>query len=217
MGFVLNIFDVMEMIGIVSFAISGAMVGIRKQLDFFGVLILGIVTAVGGGVLRDVIIGVTPPVMFRNPSYTIVAGVTAALFFASRIRKHLYRRHHLFDLAMFVTDTIGMAIFVVSGIQGAMNSLEWYNPFLLGFVGVTTGAGGGIIRDMMVGTVPRVLRKQIYFTAAMAGAVCYIVLMPYLPEVWNTILAVAVICVIRGLAFHYRWNLPQAKQAEFDE
>ena len=78
MGVVLNIFDVMEMIGIISFAISGAMVGIRKQLDFFGVLILGIVTAVGGGVLRDVIIGVTPPVMFRNPSYTVVASITAA-------------------------------------------------------------------------------------------------------------------------------------------
>lgn len=170
MGVVLNLFDVMEMIGIASFAISGAMVGIRKQLDFFGVLILGIVTAVGGGVLRDVIIGVTPPVMFRNPSYTVVASITAAIFFASRIRKRLYRRHHLFDLALFVTDTIGMAIFVVNGIQGAMNSLEWYNPFLLGFVGVTTGAGGGIIRDIMVGTVPRVLRKQIYFTAALAGA-----------------------------------------------
>ena len=118
---------------------------------------------------------------------------------------------------MFVTDTIGMAIFVVNGIQGAMNSLEWYNPFLLAFVGVTTGAGGGIIRDIMVGTVPRVLRKQIYFTAALAGAVCYIVLLPYLPEFWDMLLAVAVICVIRGLAFHYRWNLPRAKQAEFDE
>ena len=211
MGVVLNIFDVMEMIGIISFAISGAMVGIRKQLDFFGVLILGIVTAVGGGVLRDVIIGVTPPVMFRNPSYTVVASITAA------IRKRLYRRHRLFDLAMFVTDTIGMAIFVVNGIQGAMNSLEWYNPFLLAFVGVTTGAGGGIIRDIMVGTVPRVLRKQIYFTAALAGAVCYIVLLPYLPEFWDMLLAVSVICVIRGLAFHYRWNLPRAKQAEFDE
>lgn len=217
MGVVLNIFDVMEMIGIISFAISGAMVGIRKQLDFFGVLILGIVTAVGGGVLRDVIIGVTPPVMFRNPSYTVVASITAAIFFASRIRKRLYRRHRLFDLAMFVTDTIGMAIFVVNGIQGAMNSLEWYNPFLLAFVGVTTGAGGGIIRDIMVGTVPRVLRKQIYFTAALAGAVYYIVLLPYLPEFWDMLLAVAVICVIRGLAFHYRWNLPRAKQAEFDE
>ena len=80
-----------------------------------------------------------------------------------------------------------------------------------------TGAGGGIIRDIMVGTVPRVLRKQIYFTAALAGAVCYITLLPYLPEFWNMLLAVAVICVIRGLAFHYRWNLPRAKQAEFDE
>lgn len=108
MGVVLNIFDVMEMIGIVSFAISGAMVGIRKQLDFFGVLILGIVTAVGGGVLRDVIIGVTPPVMFRNPSYTVVASITAAIFFAfphpqaalpppSPVRpgyvRHRYHRH----------------------------------------------------------------------------------------------------------------------------
>lgn len=95
MGVVLNLFDVMEMIGIAfPSPISGAMVGIRKQLDFFGVLILGIVTAVGGGVLRDVIIGVTPRVMFRNPSYTVVASITAAIFFASRIRKRLYRRHH---------------------------------------------------------------------------------------------------------------------------
>lgn len=212
-----HILFVIEMVGIVSFAISGAITGIRKSLDFFGVLILGIVTAVGGGVLRDVIIGITPPVMFRNPEYTIVASVTAAIFFVPRARGLLYRHHKLFDLFLFVTDTVGMAVFVIIGIQRAMTALDWYNPFLLGFVGVITGTGGGILRDLLAGVVPHVLRKHIYFTAALLGAICYISLIPYVGELWNMVISVAVICTIRGLAFHYHWNLPQARQEAFDE
>lgn len=212
-----KILFVVEMVGIVSFAISGAVTGIKKQLDLFGVLILGIITAVGGGILRDVIIGVTPPVMFRNPRYTIVASIAAAVFFIPRARELLYRHHKMFDLFMFITDTVGMAVFVIIGIQGAMNTLEWYNPFLLGFVGVITGTGGGILRDLLAGVVPHVLRKHIYFTAALLGAICYISLVPYVGELLNTIISVAVICLIRGLAFHYHWNLPQARQEAFDE
>lgn len=208
---------VIEMIGIVSFAISGAITGIRKELDLFGVLILGIITAVGGGILRDVIIGITPPVMFSNPRYTVVACIAAAVFFFPRVRELLYRHHRLFDLFIFVTDTIGMAVFVIVGIQGAVEKLTWYNPFLLGFVGVITGTGGGILRDILAGVVPHVLRKHIYLTAALAGTVCYIVLMPYVPEPWNTVISVSIICAIRALAFHYHWNLPQARQNEFDE
>ena len=142
-----------EQVGIAAFSISGAITGIRKKMDLFGVILLGIVTAVGGGVLRDVIIGETP-VAFRNPGYTVIAFCAALVIFFPCVRSLLNRRQRLFDLILFWLDTVGMAVFTVVGIQGAMAVLDWYNPFLLGFVGVVTGTGGGVIRDVLAGDMP---------------------------------------------------------------
>lgn len=205
---------IIEQIGIVAFAISGAITGIRKKMDLFGVVLLGIVTAVGGGVLRDVIIGETPPVAFRDPRYTVIACAAALVIFFPCVRSLLNRRQKLFDLALFAADTIGMAVFTVVGIQGAMAVLDWYNPFLLGFVGVITGTGGGLLRDILAGNMPYMFRKHIYITASLLGAVCYLCLLPYLAEWVAMVLSVILICLIRVLSSRYRWNLPQAKACE---
>ena len=144
------IIAIIEQVGIAAFSISGALTGIRKKMDLFGVVLLGIVTAVGGGVIRDVIIGETPPMAFRNPRYTVIAFCSALVIFFPWVRSLLNRMHRLFDLVLFWLDTVGMAVFTVVGIQGAMDVLDWYNPFLLGFVGVITGTGGGVLRLSLI-------------------------------------------------------------------
>ena len=200
-----------EQVGIAAFSISGAITGIRKKMDLFGVILLGIVTAVGGGVLRDVIIGETPPVAFRNPGYTVIAFCAALVIFFPCVRSLLNRRQRLFDLILVWLDTVGMAVFTVVGIQGATAVLDWYNPFLLGFVGVVTGTGGGVIRDILAGDMPSMFMKRIYITASLLGAVTYIWLLPVTEEWLAMLLSVGLICLVRALASRYRWNLPRAK------
>lgn len=205
------IIGIIEQIGIVAFSISGAITGIRKKLDLFGVLLMGIVTAVGGGVLRDVIIGETPPMAFRNPRYTVIAFCAALVIFFPCVRSLLNRVHGLFDRILFWLDTVGMAVFTVVGIQGAMAVLDWYNSFLLGFVGVITGTGGGLLRDILAGDMPSMFMKRIYVTASLLGAICYIELLPLMVE-WQAMLwAVSLICLVRAMACRYQWNLPRAK------
>lgn len=206
------IIGIIEQVGIAAFSISGALTGIRKKMDLFGVVLLGIVTAVGGGVIRDVIIGETPPMAFRNPRYTVIAFCSALVIFFPWVRSLLNRMHRLFDLVLFWLDTVGMAVFTVVGIQGAMDVLDWYNPFLLGFVGVITGTGGGVLRDILSGDMPSMFMKRIYITASLLGAVCYICLMPVMEEWLAMVFAVALICLVRFLASRYRWNLPRAKE-----
>ena len=200
-----------EQVGIAAFSISGAITGIRKKMDLFGVILLGIVTAVGGGVLRDVMIGEPPPVAFRHPGYTVFAFCAALVIFFPCVRSLLNRRQRLFDLILFWLDTVGMAVFTVVGIQGAMAVLDWYNPFLLGFVVVVTGTGGGVIRDVLAGDMPSMFMKRIYITASLLGAVTYICLLPVTEEWLAMLLSVGLICLVRALASRYRWNLPRAK------
>ena len=127
------------------------------------------------------------------------------------VRSLLNRRQRLFDLILFWLDTVGMAVFTVVGIQGAMAVLDWYNPFLLGFVGVVTGTGGGVIRDVLAGDMPSMFMKRIYITASLLGAVTYICLLPVTEEWLAMLLSVGLICLVRALASRYRWNLPRAK------
>ena len=151
------------------------------------------------------------PVAFRNPGYTVIAFCAALVIFFPCVRSLLNRRQRLFDLILFWLDTVGMAVFTVVGIQGAMAVLDWYNPFLLGFVGVVTGTGGGVIRDVLAGDMPSMFMKRIYITASLLGAVTYICLLPVTEEWLAMLLSVGLICLVRALASRSRWNLPRAK------
>lgn len=203
---------ILEMIGTVAFAVSGAMTGIRKRLDLFGVMILGVVTAVGGGILRDVMIGVTPPGCFRDPVYLVVGAITALLFFLPFLRRPLMRRQKQFDRMLFAMDSLGLAVFTVTGVLAGLEKNPNANVILLATVGVLTATGGGVLRDVLAGDTPLIFVKHIYAAASLTGALLYVALYALkVPGQLSGILAAAAVFVIRCFAAHYRWNLPKAE------
>ena len=203
---------ILEIIGTIAFASSGALVGIRKNMDIFGVLVLGITTAVGGGCIRDLILGIHPPKMFQNVSYAAAATLTSCFLCAVLYwkRERLDSRFlETYEQAMNTLDAIGLGIFTVVGIRTAISALAEPNHFLMLFVGVVTGIGGGMLRDIMAGSTPFVFVKHVYACASLIGAVLYIFLYPRLNEALAILLSAAVVILIRLLAAHYRWNLPR--------
>jgi len=206
------LFFIFEVMGTIAFAISGAMIAIRHKMDLFGVAMLGLVTATGGGVIRDVIIGDTPPRVFRDSRYAMLAFGTALLvFIVLRFAKRLPagRFSSVLDRLYFLSDTLGLAAFTVLGIR----SVGGENGTLLLFVGVITGVGGGVLRDVFCGAVPSIFREHIYALASAAGAVCYILLLRTpLPETASMLAGFGVVFIIRCLAAHYHWNLPKVEK-----
>ena len=203
---------IVELIGTMAFAASGAMTGLRKNMDIFGVCILGLTTAVGGGVIRDLILGNTPPATFRDPIYAAVALAAALVLFFSRVRRLLMHNTVLFDKAMFWMDTAGLGIFTVVGIRTAYAHVPQATVFLLVFVGVITGVGGGLLRDMMAGDTPYIFVKHIYASASLAGALVCGLLWHYAGEMGSMLAGGGLVILIRGLSAHYRWNLPKAHE-----
>ena len=186
-----------EMIGTVAFSISGAMTGIKKGMDAFGVVTLGLVTAVGGGIIRDLVLGITPPMTFRNPVYAIAAVCTALILCFPGVLRQLNRNHRLYDAVMLVMDSLGLGIFTGS-------------IFLLLFVGVITGVGGGVLRDVLAGDRPYIFVKHIYACASLTGAVLCIFLWPISGSA-AMIAGAGAVVVLRLCAARFRWSLPRPK------
>lgn len=211
-NFIIYIF---EMIGTVAFASSGALVGIRKNMDIFGVNVLGITTAVGGGCIRDIILGITPPKMFQNFSYVGASIlISCILFTIFYLNQELLSSRFLetYERVMISLDAIGLGVFTVMGIRTAIEASFENNIFLLIFVGAVTGIGGGMLRDVMAGMTPFVFVKHVYAIASILGAVCYIILRLYIRDTISLFLGAAVVIIIRLLAAHFRWNLPRIRQ-----
>ena len=202
---------IMEMLGTVAFASSGAMLGIERKMDIFGVNVLGATTAVGGGIMRDIILGLTPPGAFSHPVYVLVAALTSTILFViayakptafeSRVKTDYY------DKLMFWCDTAGLGIFTVVGIQAAVRAVGGENVFFFVFIGTLTGVGGGVLRDIMAGETPYILVKHIYACAAIAGGIVCVVGRTAFGEAYGTILGLAATVLLRFLAAHFRWNL----------
>lgn len=206
---------IFEMIGTVAFASSGALVGIRKNMDIFGVNVLGITTAVGGGCIRDIILGITPPKMFQNFSYVGASIlISCILFTIFYLNQELLSSRFLetYERVMISLDAIGLGVFTVMGIRTAIEASFENNIFLLIFVGAVTGIGGGMLRDVMAGMTPFVFVKHVYAIASILGAVCYIILRLYIRDTISLFLGAAVVIIIRLLAAHFRWNLPRIRQ-----
>ena len=201
---------VLEMIGTVSFAISGAVTGVKKKMDLFGVLILGLVTAVGGGVIRDLILGLTPPATFRDPVYALVAGATSLIVFIPGVRRIFLDQKHIVELILRIADSIGLGVFTVVGIKIAYGVSAEYNIFLLIFVGTVTGVGGGVLRDMMAGDRPYIFVKHFYACASLAGALICAALWHPVGETFAMLCGIAAVVTLRLLAAHFRWSLPRA-------
>lgn len=201
---------VVNIIGTLAFAASGAMIGLNKNMDIFGVCILGLATATGGGVIRDLILGLTPPMAFRDPTYAILALVTSAVFFSRRVRQVLMHNQHRYDRLLFWMDTLGLGVFSVVGVELAFSRSGHPTFFLLVFVGTLTGVGGGVLRDLLAQEVPYIFVKHIYACASLAGAALCAGLWRFgsMPAM---LAGMAAVVLIRVLAAHYHWNLPKAK------
>lgn len=203
---------IFEIIGTISFAVSGAMTAISKKMDIFGVIILATLTAVGGGAIRDLVLGINPPVTFTSPVYTIVAAITAIIIFIPQVQRFLHRKKAIYDYVLLVMDSLGLAVFTVIGIQTAVANTSGFNVFLLLFVGVITGIGGGVLRDIMAGNIPYIFVKHFYASASLIGAAVCTVLWNLIGQEWAMICGSAAVFILRILAAHYHWTLPHPKE-----
>lgn len=205
-----NLLLLFEIMGTVAFAVSGAMVALSKKMDIFGVAVLGLVTAVGGGVIRDLILGITPPKTFQNPVYAAVAIATSLIIFIPAVRRFLSGKE-VYDKIMLLMDSVGLGIFTVVGIETAYLSNQSHSIFLLIFVGVITGVGGGIIRDILAQTTPAILVRHFYATASIIGAVICILLWNSFGQSAAVIGGASSVLILRLLAAKYHWSLPKAE------
>ena len=201
---------ILEIIGTAVFAASGALAGLQRQLDAFGVVILGVCTACGGGVIRDLTLGITPPVMFCQPVYALVAMGVSALVFLPAVRHLLAVESRAYELVMLWLDSIGLGLFTVVGVQCAFQQAENYNLFLLVFVGVITGVGGGVLRDVFSGERPYIFVRHFYACASIIGALICALCWDRLGANAAMLFGAAAIVVLRLLAAYYHWSLPKS-------
>ncbi len=198
----MDIIYILDLIGTAAFAASGAWVGVRKHMDLFGVLVLGTVTAVGGGTLRDLLLGDIPPFSLQDEVYIYIAITVALVVFINR------RRFKLFEKPLLYFDAIGLGTFVVIGTTKAME----FQLGALGAVlmGVMTGTAGGVLRDLLANQVPLILRREIYASACFAGGALLVILeMAGVALPAAALLAAGTVIIVRLLAIHYDWSLPK--------
>ncbi len=210
----------LEIIGTVAFAISGAFVAIKAKFDVFGVLVIGCITAVGGGITRDILIDVTPPAIFSKIYIGGIACLASLIVFivAYIKRKKFDEIRERIEHINNIFDAIGLAAFTVMGTEIAFTNGISENVFLSITIGVLTGVGGGVLRDILTETPPYIFKKHVYALASILGAVLY-----YLIRIWvndtilPSIVAMIFIIGIRLLATKYRWDLPKIKLQEQDK
>ena len=153
----ITVFFIVEIIGTVAFACSGAMVAIKKNLDLLGIIVLGVTTAVGGGMIRDILIGIHPPALFTNPVYVMAAFVAVlCLFLIIKCRRITIEALSSlwYERVMNILDAVGLGAFTVVGIDTAITAGFGEYNFLMIFLGVITGVDGGVLRDIMAGVSP---------------------------------------------------------------
>lgn len=202
---------ILEIIGTIAFAVSGVLAGIERKMDILGLLVMAITTATGGGILRDLVLGITPPSAFTNPLYVEISVLSALVFLGIlALRKRHPRPFDMdtFNAWMNVLDALGLGAFCVVGVNAAINVGYSDRMYLLIFVGTVTGVGGGAIRDVFCGEMPVIFRKRIYAVAAILGSWLYALLRTVMPAGPAMLLGVAVVVLIRLLATYLRWNLP---------
>jgi len=199
----MNFINIVDYAGTFAFAISGIRLASAKKFDWFGAYVVGLVTAIGGGTVRDLLLNVTPFWM-QQPSYLIITGIAllAVILMGNRMK--------VFNNAFFIFDTIGLGLFVVVGIE---RSIQADFPFWVSIVmGMITGSVGGIIRDILINEEPLIFRKDIYALACVFGGVVFYIctIFNFQTEITQTISATSVIAM-RFLAVKYHWGLPALK------
>ena len=203
---------ILEIVGTVAFAVSGALVSIKAKLDMLGVVLLGGITAVGGGIIRDIIIGRTPPAVFSRSYIILIAvAVSVVVFIISYIRRRNFTEmrkkiEHINNLF----DALGLAAFSVMGTETAFACGLEDKILLSVTLGVLTGVGGGLVRDILVNDTPYILKKHVYALVSILGSLMYYILRLNLGEsIISIAIPVITIVVLRIFAAKYRWSLPR--------
>lgn len=191
-----------EILGTISFAISGTFAAMQKRLDPFGVLIIAFVTSIGGGTVRDLLLGDTPVAWMRDVNYCLLILVTSLLtiFFKSQIKK--------FKITLFLFDSLGLGLFTLVGVQkGIVFGLD---PGICVALGTITGCFGGVIRDTLLNTIPLIFRKEIYATACIFGGILYFALLYFnLKADVAKVIVIAFIFTLRIIVVRYKLALPK--------
>ncbi len=189
------------LIGIAAFAITGVMAAGKKDMDIFSIVLLGVVTALGGGTLRDIIIDANPIFWIADLSYLWVSiAASVFTFFLVRFVTHVFR------LLLFV-DAFGLALFTILAAEKTL-MLEFSNPVAV-LMGVVTGIAGGMIRDILTGKMPLLLGREFYATPALLGAILFSVLHSSLPlHEYNRLYAIGLVFTLRALAIQFHWYYP---------
>ncbi|WP_199120733.1 trimeric intracellular cation channel family protein [Pedobacter sp. ASV28] len=197
-----NTTDAIEILGTIAFSISGTFAAVQKRLDPFGVLIIAFVTSIGGGTVRDLLLGDTPVAWMRDVNYCLLILVTCilTLFFKRHIKK--------FKVTLFLFDSLGLGLFTLVGVQkGVVFGLS---PGICVALGTITGCFGGIIRDTLLNTIPLIFRKEIYATACITGGILYFALLRFhLDADVAKIVVIAFIVTIRIIVVKYKLALPK--------
>ena len=206
-----TIIYIMELIGTIAFAISGALIAVRRNLDLFGVVLVGCITSVGGGIMRDLFFGKFPPNIFSNVIVLIIAAITAIVVFVisyfnankfESFEKRIESINNFFD-------AVGLATFSAIGTEMACE-LGFSDMAIFSIsMGLLTGIGGGIIRDILVDSTPDVLKKHIYALASIIGSTIYYIIRINGNKIVALIVSIPIIVIIRLLAAKYHWKLPK--------
>lgn len=193
-----DIVTIVGWVGIVVFAISGALVASRKQLDIVAFVFFGTVTAIGGGTFRDLVLGHAPVFWVREPIYLVVCALASiATFFLAHLPDSRLR-------LLLWLDAAGLAVFCVLGAEAARG----FGPIVAMSCGVITAVVGGFIRDMMGAEVPVILRGEIYATAALAGSGAFLAAATVLPRDLAVLIGITAAFALRAAAIRFRWRLP---------
>ncbi|MFT7050063.1 trimeric intracellular cation channel family protein [Psychroserpens burtonensis] len=200
-------FQVIDILGTIAFAISGVLVALDKKMDPFGVLIIAFVTAVGGGTLRDVMIGINPVSWMTNMTYVYV--IFGSTVFAILLRNKI----NYLRTSLFLFDTIGIGLYTVVGIEKGL--VAGLHPIICIALGTMTACFGGVIRDILCNEIPVIFRKEVYATACILGGLTYFSLRLFMA---NTnlifIIAIIVVIVIRLIAVKFKVSLPSLYKKE---
>lgn len=207
--FDITLVQVFDFVGTLAFAISGIRLASAKQFDLFGAYVVGVTTAIGGGTMRDIMLGVSPFWM-TNPFYLVCSAI--ALLWVIVFRRLLVRQNNTW----FLFDTIGLALFTVTGIEKTIATIGpsgEHFPFWAAIImGTITGAGGGVLRDVFINEVPLIFRKEIYALACVIGGLAYYICHRLgMPTVPSAIICGCVVALMRVMAVKYRLHLPIIK------
>lgn len=208
-----EIIYILEIIGTVAFSVSGALVAIGSSLDIFGVVFVGCITAVGGGIVRDLLIGNIPPAIFANFHICCLAMIVSVVVFViAYINRNKFSAFRAkIEIINNIFDALGLAAFSVAGAEVGYTCGFADNGFIIVVIGMITGVGGGIFRDILTDTTPYVFKKHIYALASIFGSVVYFILRKYFDGSLPSVVSMVLIVAIRMLATKYRWSLPKIR------